>query len=219
MEQKVTPQKEKYNKILTKEFLEKEYIGKDRIMAEIAKEVGCYPELIRYYLVKYDMPRRTKSECHKREKNGNFKGGRTLKKYYCKDCGKEINFNTALYNLGRCRSCAKKGVLSSRFGKPSPHGKRIKYKGICMRSSWEIAYAKYLDSRGIKWEYESKRFYFKDCSYCPDFYLPEQDKYIEIKGYWRDNTKKRYNLFKANNPKEKIEVLMKPDLKKLGIQL
>lgn len=103
------------------------------------------------------------------------------------------------------------------FGISASHGKRIKYKGNCMRSTWEILYAKYLDKNNIKWLYESKRFYFKDCTYCPDFYLPDQDLYIEIKGYWRENTKKRFDLFKKNYSKIKIKLLMQKDLEKLGV--
>ena len=51
----------------------------------------------------------------------------------------------------------------------------------------------------------------------PDFYLPETDEYIEIKGWWWGSGKKRFDLFKKNYPKIDIKVLMKPDLKKIGV--
>jgi hypothetical protein len=38
--------------------------------------------------------------------NPNYIHGETLKKHYCKDCGKEICLQTALYGQGRCRKCA-----------------------------------------------------------------------------------------------------------------
>jgi len=39
------------------------------------------------------------------------------KKYYCieKDCDKEVCYETFKYGLGRCKSCAKKGKLNSKY--------------------------------------------------------------------------------------------------------
>lgn len=139
----------------------------------------------------------------------NFKHGKYINNH-CIDCGKKVG---ALYK--RCKSCSKKGRLSSRFGKPPYHGNGAYYKGNYMRSSWEIAFAYFLDLSGIKWFYEPKRFYFKDCTYLPDFYLPEWDLYIEIKGWFHKNTKKRFNLFKKKY--SNIKLLMKRDLQEIGI--
>jgi len=36
--------------------------------------------------------------------------------------------------------------------------KDLVYHEIYMRSSWEIAYAKWLDKNGIEWQYESDTF-------------------------------------------------------------
>ena len=35
----------------------------------------------------------------------NYKDGRTLKKYYCKKCNKEISITSGIYGLGLCKSC------------------------------------------------------------------------------------------------------------------
>jgi len=168
--------------------------------------------------------------------NGNYIDGRCSKIYYCKEknCNKEITIMSAIYGKGRCKSCAKKGKLNPiqsgknnpnfgngdkmkgknnpMFGKIAHHSKKIKYKKILMRSSWEMAYAKYLDKLGIKWLYESKTFDLGDCTYTPDFYLPEQNKYIEIKGWWRNNDKRKFKLFIKKYPNKNIIVLMKFDL-------
>ncbi len=63
------------------------------------------------------------------------------------------------------------------------YGRSGYYKGIRMRSQVEIRCAMKLDSAGILWEYEPQRFYLEelDCSYLPDFYLPEFDTYLEVK--------------------------------------
>ncbi len=69
--------------------------------------------------------------------------------------------------------------------KNSHHGER--YKGNYMKSSWEIKVAKWLDKNNIKWEYESKNCRFKRPNghhYIVDFYLPDLNKYIEVKGWW-----------------------------------
>ena len=86
-----------------------------------------------------------------------------------------------------------------------------------MRSSWEVLFDKYCLRNHIKYRYEFKRFYFKDCTYLPDFYLPETNKYIEIKGWWYKNGKKRFNLFKKLYPKIKIDLLMKKQLQEIGV--
>lgn len=82
-------------------------------------------------------------------------------------------------------------VKKSLKGKlPKHHTKNIhtKYQSrfqgeIMFRSSWELIYAKYLDSIGEPWYYEFKTFDLGDTTYTPDFFLPTKNKYIEVKGY------------------------------------
>lgn len=106
----------------------------------------------------------------------------------------------------------KRGKNNPHYGKPPTHGYRIYYKGICMRSSWEVAYARYLNRNYLKWLYESRTFDLGDMTYIPDFYLPKTNEYIEIKGYWRGNAKKKFNLFKKLYPNIKISLLQKKEL-------
>ena len=57
-----------------------------------------------------------------------------------------------------------------------------KYKGYNFRSRLEARWAVFLDSLGIKWEYEFEGFELNGTiRYLPDFYLPEEDLYLEIK--------------------------------------
>ena len=209
--------------------------------------------------------------------HSNYKDGRTLKNYYCK-CGKKITYQSTIYGSGLCRSCVQKERFKNKserektsiatkkamkkidlkkifkqnrrsgkgrknpklsifltgkkrpkhskrmrdkgnpmFGKKRPHGKGSYYKKVWMRSSWEIAYAKYLDSKNIKWLYESKTFDLKNTTYTPDFYLPETNEYIEIKGWWRDNAKKKFKKFKRLYSNVNIKILKKKELKKLEV--
>jgi hypothetical protein len=82
-------------------------------------------------------------------------------------------------------------------------GKYI-YKNIKMRSNWEVAVAKYLDSIKIKWEYEPKTFYLNDINICytPDFYLPEKNIWIEVKGYFSERSQLQCYYFKKEYIKE-----------------
>lgn len=63
----------------------------------------------------------------------------------------------------------------------------IKYNGIKFLGSWEVEFAKYLDNKNIKWErpHKTYKYIFENeiHRYLPDFYLPEYNLYIEIKGY------------------------------------
>jgi len=121
------------------------------------------------------------------------------------------------------------GKRNSRYGisppKSARHGKRCYYKSplqgkVCFRSSWELAYAKYLDSRRILWKYEHKRFKLSNgTTYRPDFFLVKNKKYIEIKGYMYKNNKKRISLFKKEYPHIKFKILYKEDLIGKGINL
>lgn len=134
--------------------------------------------------------------------------------YYCKDCMKLITSDTAIYGSYRCRSCATKYQFLT-VGLPA--GKQIKYKSIWMRSSWEVAYAKYLDNLRIKWSYEPKTFDLGNTTYTPDFYLPETDTYIEIKGYWRPDALNKFLAFKLLYPEIKIIIYNQEKLKKSKI--
>jgi len=86
-------------------------------------------------------------------------------------------------------------------------GKREDLNNIFFRSSWEANYARYLNFLKIKWQYEPKTFLFEKVkkgtlSYTPDFYLPEEDKWVEIKGQMTAKSKVKLRRFKKYYPKE-----------------
>jgi hypothetical protein len=70
----------------------------------------------------------------------------------------------------------------------SPYGIRTVYHGVQMRSKFEARYAKICYTLGIKAKYEPKRFRLEYCTYCPDFYLPKSNTWVECK-YEEDYTK------------------------------
>lgn len=83
-----------------------------------------------------------------------------------------------------------------------------------MRSSWERIVAEKFDSKGIIWKYESKRFVLSDGrSYLPDFFLPDFDVWIEVKGLWHQKSKEKFEVFRKEFPEIIIYVVMKELLK------
>ena len=79
--------------------------------------------------------------------------------------------------------------------------------GIYVRSKMEANYLRYLNFLKIKWQYEPKIFYFEKIkkgtlTYTPDIYLPDEDKWIEIKGWFRDKDKTKLRRFKKYFPEE-----------------
>ena len=85
--------------------------------------------------------------------------------------------------------------------------------GQYFRSSWEANIARILNYENIEWMYETKRFVFKEeingvISYQPDFYLPEQNKWIEVKGWMDEKSKLRLQLFKEQYPEESKNLII-----------
>jgi hypothetical protein len=66
------------------------------------------------------------------------------------------------------------------------------------RSNWEILIAEMLTDLNIEFDYEPERVYFRAEreSYLCDFYLPEYNCWIEIKGYMDKRSLRRVKLFK-----------------------
>ena len=79
-------------------------------------------------------------------------------------------------------------------------------KKVSMDSTWEVACAKRLDELGIKWmrnpniklKYLTRSHRVRN--YIPDFYLPDHDLYIEVKGYWTDAARHKMKSVQALNP-------------------
>ena len=86
-------------------------------------------------------------------------------------------------------------------------------------------FRKLLDENNVEWKYETKTFYvvimengyLKDASYTPDFYLPNEMRYVEIKGYDWEGGKIRFEAFKSQYPFLEIDLINESGLKKLGV--
>lgn len=69
------------------------------------------------------------------------------------------------------------------------------------RCTWEANIARILKFNEFKYEYEPKKFDLGELgTYRPDFYLPEKDLYIEVKGYnWNNSLEKALKFKETNN--------------------
>ena len=119
------------------------------------------------------------------------------------------------------------GKNNHMYGKPSPkgsgHSKGCYYNSplqgnVWLRSTYELGYANYLDSKQIIWKHEHKTFKLSnETSYTPDFFLVKKKKYIEIKGYTSKIAQEKMDLFRQEYPNIKFKILYSEDLVRKGI--
>ena len=122
----------KGSKILTKLFLIKEYIKKEKNTYIIAEETKLAPNTIRRYLKEYGIKIRNYSESQTGKGNNNYIDGRTNKKYYCKQkgCNNEISLAAWKYANGNCIDCGNKIMAKKAKGRKRPDLVEINRKRI-----------------------------------------------------------------------------------------
>lgn len=89
------------------------------------------------------------------------------------------NSRRALYDSGWEPVCGR----SKKYSYTSPIAGLVKVDG-----TWELKVCHHLDSVGVKWERNRKRFSYirpdgKHATYQPDFFVHEWNTFIEVKGY------------------------------------
>lgn len=89
------------------------------------------------------------------------------------------------------------------------------------KSSWELAYARHIDSTGIEWAYEPRKFRLVKCRcYTPDFGIYENGKLtklVEVKGWIDERTIDRLNEVHVSYPSLVIEFVGPKELASLGL--
>lgn len=91
--------------------------------------------------------------------------------------------------------------------------KKVTYKDTILDSQWEKDFAKWLDEKRIIWKRPNKGFEYsydgKQHIYYPDFYLPQFDIYIEVKGYKRERDEYKWKSL------SNLIVLLSDDIKQI----
>jgi len=139
----------------------------------------------------------------------------------CKICGSPIAYERRKKVTCGAEECDKqmRSIIAKKGGKASAvkhpihkaQAKKGWYKGFWCDSSWELAYVIYCLEHDIKIERNWKSFeYILDGEshlYFPDFYLPDENTYVEIKGYEHDKDTCKFEQFPEN-----LKVYRKKDL-------
>lgn len=169
-------------------------------------------------LEQYQLMHKQAGETYKRKlKNGQLIYHWTGKKHTLQTRQK-MSKNAALNSNGHVRT--------KYYDVYCPHENKF----VKVQGTWQLKYAEYLNKNNINWIRSRKinlkyRLHEDDYlhTYYPDFYLPDTDQYIEIKGYWWksqdgsvDDKRKMQKVIEYNNDK-KIAILTKVELKKLNI--
>ena len=117
----------------------------------------------------------------------------------------------------------KQGVTKSCGCLPTnPAGGYSKKYNFSYDSSWELNFVKILEYLGVRWQRELETFKLSNGkNYTPDFYLPEFNMFIEIKGYWfpdKDGfsvSKEKTELFSKEYPEYAYYIIDTPKYREI----
>lgn len=120
-----------------------------------------------------------------------------------------------------------RGLKGHRYGKDASVGSGICswyfYEGIKYQGSWEFKLGLWFKSEGIKFICHEgvKRFEYrineKTFTYCPDFYLLEENNFVEVKGYFSEKDKRKMEIVRKTYPEISFEIYDKKRLDKNNI--
>jgi len=87
--------------------------------------------------------------------------------------------------------------------------------GVTVRSAWEANVIRWFNHHGIEWEYEPRLFHFEKIkrgtkTYLPDFWLPEEKVWVEVKGYLKSQDKTKLKRFRKYHPDEFLKLKFIP---------
>ena len=88
--------------------------------------------------------------------------------------------------------------------------KQIIYNGIKFQGRWELEFYKYCEEKNINIQRSNEWFEYEwngIRKYFPDFYLPDFDLYIEVKGYETERDQAKWSQF----PK-KLKIIKKEEI-------
>lgn len=147
-----------------------------------------------------------KSETDERVKNNSLKVSETFQR--------QIREGTYIHN-GIMGEKARK-ELSERQALNNSGGKSkwFEINGQKVQGTYELLFAQKLEEQNIIWEKvktNNRIFKYKigekEKSYAPDFYLPELDLFIEIKGFWWGNDEEKMLTIKEQHLDKRLIVI------------
>lgn len=180
---------------------------------------------------------RNHERCCPSNPNRNYKNGMTGKKgsnqfVYAKANGLDMPIvwnkgltgtstgraSTPEKEIDRRRKISEKLSINNKGGR----SKWYEVSGQKVQGTWERNVALKLEELNIKWEKlktnKDTLEYVMDCKirhYTPDFYLPEHDIFLEIKGHWWGNDREKMDIVLKTHPNKKIIIVEKEQYKRL----
>ena len=121
--------------------------------------------------------------------------------------GKYVNRKLSDSTKQKLSQSMRRAVLEGRQKTPRPYGKKCtlykasNWKGEIetLQGSWERDVANFLNLKNIKWERPKNSFTYifenKQKEYFPDFFLPDYNIYIEVKGWKQKKDFKKWKYF------------------------
>jgi hypothetical protein len=119
------------------------------------------------------------------------------------------------------------GKTHFRYGKTSPPGSGkchwFLYDGISYQGSWEFKFGLWLKNKNIDFVCHKGIQVFpytingKQKTYCPDFFVPSWNKFIEIKGFLSNEDLLKLNTVKSTYSEYEFEIYDKTILIKNGV--
>lgn len=164
---------------IPKDILYDLYWNKKWHPSRIGKKFGCSIMSVHHKMTEYGIPTRTKSEARMGNLNPIYDIGHT---------------EEARNKMSESFANGRKIGFHSHWGRGDYYNTPNQGKKW-MRSGWEIKVADYLTTSGYDWYYEYEWLNLSyGINYLPDFYLPKENKYIEIKGRKDKNSIKKITL-------------------------
>ncbi len=139
-------------------------------------------------------------------------------------CNKEIKILPYLAKIRKfCSNACAMKVIGGRTTSPKASkgkpGIRLDIDpNICFYSTWEANIARVFKLLHIEWQYAPTIFDLGQHTYRPDFYLPNDDKYIEVKNFMGNYSKERDRLFRKKYPQIQLNILSKKEYQQIKEQ-
>lgn len=128
------------------------------------------------------------------------------------------HFTGKTHTIESCQQISEKLSINNRGGRC----KWYEVDGVNVQGTWERDIAIKLKELGITWIKSKKKEYTlkyeingKIRNYTPDFYLPDYDVWLEIKGFWWGNDKEKMRIVKEQHPEKNIRIIEKEDFERI----
>lgn len=116
----------------------------------------------------------------------------------------------------KMRQIANRKIVEGTWHNSFSHARTHLYNGIKLYGKWELAYATWLDQQGIAWRRPKEIFPYvwngSTHHYTPDFYLIDEETYVEVKGYETDRDRAKWSQFPS-----RLRVMTGEKLYKMGL--